>query len=63
MEPKEDLLYISNKKISANGNVDKSDNDGLSPAAPVLATQLLMELKKNTLNFLNQLVKIKMILK
>jgi len=46
MKPKEDQLHISYKKVSANGNTDKRDIDGLSPAAaPELAMQLLMELK------------------
>ena len=46
MKPKEDQLHISYKKVSANGNIDKRDFDGLSPAAaPALETQLLMELK------------------
>ena len=46
MKCKEDQLHISYKKVSANGNTDKRDIDGLSPAAlPDLASQLLMELK------------------
>ena len=46
---KEDQLHISYKKISANGNKEKRDIDGLSPAAsPELANQLLMELKTKT---------------
>ena len=46
MKPKEDQLHIAYKKVSANGNTDKRDIDGLSPAAlPDLASQLLMELK------------------
>ena len=46
MKPKEEQLHIAYKKISANGNTDKKDIDGLSPGtSPDLASQLLMELK------------------
>ena len=49
MQPREDQLHISYKKVSANGNTEKRDIDGLSPAAaPELASQLLMELKTKT---------------
>ena len=49
MKPLEDQLHIFYKKVSANGNTEKRDIDGLSPAAsPELASQLLMELKTKT---------------
>ena len=49
MNPLENQLNIFYKKVSANGNTEKRDIDGLSPAAsPELASQLLMELKTKT---------------
>ena len=64
MKPLEDQLHIFYKKVSANGNTEKRDIDGLSPAAsPELASQLLMEQKQKLLYYLIAAVKVKMILK
>ncbi len=47
-------------KISANGNTDNRDIDGLSPAAsPHLASQLLMELKTKTTELPESVGKVK----